>query len=81
MPVGEDGEEDWHATTPERAHTYIFNEAGLTRSEGNEFIAAQIQAAQTVLRKASSANLPKIGTSINKYNEAKAKRQGKIDEA
>ena len=81
MPVGEDGEEDWHATTPERAHTYIFNEAGLTRSEGNEFIAAQIQAAQTALRKASSANLPKIGTSINKYNEAKAKRQGKIDEA
>lgn len=81
MPVGEDGEEDWHATTPERAHTYIFNEAGLTRSEGNEFIAAQIQAAQTALRKASSANRPKIGTSIDKYNEAKAKRQGKIDEA
>ena len=81
MPVGEDGEEDWHATTPERAHTYIFNEAGLTRSEGNEFIAAQIQAAQTALSKASSANLPKIGTSIDKYNEAKAKRQGKIDEA
>ena len=81
MPVGEDGEEDWQATTPERAHTYIFNEAGLTRSEGNEFIAAQIQAAQAALRKASSANLPKIGTSINKYNEAKAKRQGKIDEA
>ena len=81
MPVGEDGEEDWHATTPERAHTYIFNEAGLTRSEGNEFIAVQIQAAQAALRKASSANLPKIGTSINKYNDAKAKRQDKIDEA
>ena len=81
MPVGVDGEEDWQATTPERAHTYIFNEAGLTRSEGNEFIAAQIQAAQAALKKASSANLPKIGTSINKYNEAKAKRQEKIDEA
>lgn len=46
MPVGEDGEEDWQATTPERAHAYIFNEAGLSRSEGNEFIAAQTQAAR-----------------------------------
>ena len=81
MPVREDGEEDWQATTPERAHAYIFNEAGLSRSEGNEFIAAQIQAAQSSLRKASSANMPRVGTSIRKYNEAKAKRQEKIDEA
>lgn len=81
MPVREDGEEDWQATTPERAHAYIFNEAGLSRSEGNEFIAAQIQAAQSTLMKASSANMPKVGTSIRKYNEAKAKRQEKIDEA
>lgn len=81
MPVREDGEEDWQATTPERAHAYIFNEAGLSRSEGNEFIAAQIQAAQSALMKASSANMPKVGTSIRKYNEAKAKRQEKIDEA
>ncbi|MDY4555455.1 MAG: helicase-related protein [Prevotella sp.] len=81
MPVDKDGEEDWQATTPERAHAYIFNEAGLSRSEGNEFIAAQIQAAQSALRKASSANMPRVGTSIRKYNEAKAKRQEKIDEA
>lgn len=81
MPVGEDGEEDWQATTPERAHAYIFNEAGLSRSEGNEFIAAQTQAAQSALVKAKSAQMPKVGTSIKKYNEAKAKRQEKIDEA
>lgn len=81
MPVGEDGEEDWQATTPERAHAYIFNEAGLTRSEGNEFIAAQTQAAQSALVKAKSAQMPRVGTSIKKYNEAKAKRQEKIDEA
>ena len=81
IPVREDGEEDWQATTPERAHAYIFNEAGLSRSEGNEFIAAQIQAAQSALMKASSSNMPKVGTSIRKYNEAKAKRQEKIDEA
>ena len=81
MPVREDGEEDWQATTPERAHAYIFNEAGLSRSEGNEFIAAQTQAAQTALVKAKSAQMPRVGTSIKKYNEAKAKRQEKIDEA
>lgn len=81
MPVGEDGEEDWQATTPERAHAYIFNEAGLSRSEGNEFIAAQTQAAQNALVKAKSAQMPRVGTSIKKYNEAKAKRQEKIDEA
>lgn len=81
MPVGEDGEEDWQATTPERAHAYIFNEAGLSRSEGNEFIAAQTQAAQSALVKAKSAQMPRVGTSIKKYNEAKAKRQDKIDEA
>ncbi len=81
MPVGEDGEEDWQATTPERAHAYIFNEAGLSRSEGNEFIAAQTQAAQSALVKAKSAQMPRIGTSIKKYNEAKAKRQEKIDDA
>lgn len=81
MPVGEDGEEDWQATTPERAHAYIFNEAGLSRSEGNEFIAAQIQAVQSALVKAKSAQMPRVGTSIKKYNEAKAKRQEKIDEA
>ena len=81
MPVREDGEEDWQATTPERAHAYIFNEAGLSRSEGNEFIAAQTQAAQSALAKAKSAQMPRVGTSIKKYNEAKAKRQEKIDEA
>lgn len=81
MPVGEDGEEDWQATTPERAHAYIFNEAGLSRSEGNEFIAAQTQAAQSALVKAKSAQMPRVGTSIKKYNEAKSKRQEKIDEA
>ena len=81
MPVREDGEEDWQATTPERAHAYIFNEAGLSRSEGNEFIAAQTQAAQSALVKAKSAQMPRVGTSIRKFNEAKAKRQEKIDEA
>lgn len=81
MPMREDGEEDWQAATPERAHAYIFNEAGLSRSEGNQFIAANIDAANKALVKAKSAQMPQVGTSIKKYNEAKAKRQEKIDEA
>ena len=81
MPVREDGEEDWRATTPERAHAYIFNEAGLSKSEGNQFVAANIDAANKALAKAKAAQMPQVGTSIKKYNEAKAKRQEKIDDA
>ena len=81
MPMRDNGEEDWQATTPERAHSYIFNEAGLSRSEGNEFVAAQKDAAQRALNKAKSAQAPRVGTSIRQYNEAKAKHQEKIENA
>ena len=81
MPMRDNGEEDWEATTPERAHTYIYNEAGLSQREGNEFVAAQKDAAQRALNKAKSAQAPRVGTSIRQYNEAKAKHQEKIDNA
>lgn len=76
------GEEDWLSVTPDRAHQYIFGgEAGLSRREGIDFLSAQMQAANAALAKAKGAAMPKIGTNIKKYNEAKAKRQQKIDEA
>ncbi len=81
MPMRDNGEEDWQATTPERAHSYIFNEAGLSRSEGNEFVAAQKDAAQRALNKAKSAQAPRVGTNIGQYKEAKAKHQEKIENA
>ncbi|WP_454895320.1 ADP-ribosyltransferase-containing protein [Alloprevotella tannerae] len=81
MPMRDNGEEDWEATTPERAHTYIYNEAGLSQREGNEFVAAQKEAAQRALNKAKSAQAPRVGTSIRQYNEAKAKHQEKIENA
>ena len=81
MPMRDNGEEDWQATTPEHAHSYIFNEAGLSQREGNEFVAAQKDAAQRALNKAKSAQAPRVGTSIRQYNEAKAKHQEKIDNA
>ena len=81
MPMRDNGEEDWEATTPERAHTYIYNEAGLSQREGNEFVAAQKDAAQRALNKAKSTQAPRVGTSIRQYNEAKAKHQEKIENA
>ena len=81
MPMRDNGEEDWEATTPERAHTYIYNEAGLSRSEGNEFVAAQKDAAQRALNKAKSAKAPRVGTNIKQYKKAKAKHQEKIENA
>lgn len=81
MPMRDNGEEDWEATTPERAHTYIYNEAGLSQREGNEFVAAQKDAAQRSLNKAKSAQAPRVGTSIRQYNEAKANHQEKIENA
>ena len=82
MPMRKDGEEDWQATTPERAHSYIYGgEAGLSRQEGNDFVDAQIAAAKAAFAKAQKAPAPKMGTSIKSYNDAKAKRQAKIDEA
>lgn len=81
MPMRDNGEEDWQATTPERAHSYIFNEAGLSQREGNEFVAAQKDAAQRALNKAKSEQAPRVGTSIGQYKKAKAKHQEKIENA
>ena len=81
MPMKEDGEEDYYATTPERAHSYIFNETGLSRSDATAHVMAQKDAADKALLKAKSAKMPTMGTSIMKFNEAKARRQEKIDEA
>ncbi len=82
MPMRDDGEEDWHAVSPERSHHYIFNgEAGLDRNEANQFVANMVQDAKNGLVKAKSAKMPNMGKSIKKYNEAKAQRQAKIEEA
>ena len=81
MPKLQNGEEDWMSVTPERAHRYIFRESGLSASEGKEFIEAKTQEANKALINAKSAKMPKIGTSIKRYNDALSKRQERIDEA
>ena len=81
MPMKEDGEEDYYATTPERAHQYIFNEAELPRDVANGVVRAQYDDATKALAKAKAAPQPKVGKSIQQYKQAVAKRQEKIDEA
>lgn len=74
MPMigeGEDAEPDFSRVDPARAHTYIYNEAGLDREEGNEFVAANLKEAQKALDKAKKSE-PKMGTSIAKYRKEQA---------
>lgn len=74
MPMtgtGEDAEPDFMATTPQRGHRYIYDEAGLSREEANQFVANNIEAANKTLDKVKG-KAPKMGTSIAKYNKDKA---------
>ena len=81
MPMKADGEEDYYATTPERAHAYIYNEAGLPHDVATGIVTANYNDAAKELAKAKAASLPKVGKSIKQYKEAMEKRQQKIDEA
>lgn len=77
---GEDAEPDFSRVDPARAHTYIYNEAGLNREEGNEFVAANLKEAQKALEKAKKGE-PKMGTSIAKYKKEQAAYQQIVDGA
>ena len=81
MPRFEDGEENWYATTPEQAHSYVYNEAGLSRSEANDFVNVQVEEARKNLLKAQNTAMPKMGKSIQKFNEQKKLRLEKIEQA
>lgn len=81
MPRFEDGEENWYATTPEQAHSYVYNEAGLSRSEANDFVNVQVEEARKNLLKAQNSAMPKMGKSIQKFNEQKKLRLEKIEQA
>ncbi|WP_462375800.1 LPD38 domain-containing protein [Segatella buccae] len=83
MPMtgeGEDAEPDFSRVAPARAHTYIYNEAGLNRNEGDAFVAANLKEAQKALEKAKKGE-PKMGTSIAKYKKEQAAYQQIVDGA
>jgi len=83
MPMvgeGEDAEPDFGATTPQRAHDYIFNESGLEEADAAAFTKNNVEAANKELEKIKNKK-PKMGTSIAKFNKDKAKWEQKVNEA
>ena len=83
MPMvgdGIDAEPDFSRATPDRAHRYIFDEAGLTREEGRQFVEANQKSAEKELERLRK-KAPTIGTSIAKYRKEQADWQSKVDAA
>jgi len=80
MPMREDGEADFMATTPDRGHKFIYDEAGLSREEAGQFVNANIEAAEKTFNKLKGKS-PKMGTSISRYQQEKAALQEQIDNA
>ena len=83
MPMvgeGEDAEPDFGATTPQRAHDYIFNESGLEEADAAAFTKNNVEAANKELEKIKNKK-PKMGTSIAKFNKDKAEWEKKVNEA
>ena len=83
MPMvgeGEDAEPDFSATTPQRAHDYIFNESGLEEADATAFTKNNVEAANKELEKIKNKK-PKMGTSIAKFNKDKAEWERKVNEA
>ena len=83
MPMvgeGEYAEPDFGATTPQRAHDYIFNESGLDEADATEFTKNNVDAANKELEKIKNRK-PKMGTSIAKFNKDKAVWERKVNEA
>lgn len=83
MPMvgeGEDAEPDFGATTPQRAHDYIFNESGLEEADAAAFTKNNVEAANKELEKIKNKK-PKMGTSIAKFNKDKAEWEQKVNDA
>lgn len=83
MPMvgeGEDAEPDFSQVEPTRAHTYIYNEAGLSRDEANQFVEANKKAADKELEKIHGKK-PKMGTSLAKYRKETAEWEQNVDVA
>ncbi len=74
---------DWEKASPERAHTYIYNEKGLTREEADAFVSAMASKAEKDLT-SKQTKAPKMATGngepdIDDYLERKASWQKEVD--
>lgn len=83
MPMvgeGEDAEPDFSRAEPARAHRFIYNEAGLSRDEADQFVDANKMIADSALAKLQKKQ-PKIGASLAKYRKEQAAWQQQVNEA
>lgn len=65
---------------PARAHTYIYNEAGLSREDADAFVENNRKAAEKALKKVSDKK-PLIGTSIAKFKREQAEYAANVQAA
>ncbi|MBO7167400.1 MAG: hypothetical protein J6V61_01455, partial [Bacteroidaceae bacterium] len=85
MPMIKNSEDpDFLATTPERGHRYLYDEAGIPKAAADNMVTAHISAAEKEVKKQSDA-LAKLdanpGTSISAYKAKQADIKGKLDAA
>lgn len=85
MPMIKNSEDpDFMATTPERGHRYLYDEAGIPKAAADNMVTAHINAAEKEVKKQSDA-LAKLdanpGTSISAYKAKQADIKGKLDAA
>ena len=80
MPMTEEGDPDFAKVEPTKAYEYLQNEAGLSKEELKGFVDANLSEATKALEKAKK-NPPTIGTSLQKYNQAKQEYSGRVEEA
>ena len=80
MPMTEEGDPDFTKVEPTKAYEYLQNEAGLSKEEQKGFVDANLSEATKALEKAKK-NPPTIGTSLQKYNQAKQEYSARVEEA
>ena len=80
MPMTEEGDPDFTKVEPAKAYEYLQNEAGLSKEELKGFVDANLSEATKALEKAKK-NPPTIGTSLQKYNQAKQEYSARVEEA
>lgn len=79
MPMLGDGEADWLATTPERGHQYLYNEAGFSEKEADQIVENTIKSTQKALEKLKN-KVPQPGdaSQLNKYRAEKDAYDAKL---
>ena len=78
MPMNGD-EVDWFATSPERGHRFLYEEAGLSPEEADAVVANSVKDAEKELEKVSK-KAPKPGNAaqLNKYRAEKAAHEQQV---